>query len=70
MHAYRREEPPTKTLVCIVSKDENMRGMRVPWGAGIVGHVGLTLKSLNIPSNSPSDHTPMSFDQFPDHMAL
>jgi 4-hydroxybenzoate polyprenyltransferase len=27
-----------------------MRGMRVPWGAGIVGHVGLTLKSLNIPS--------------------
>ena len=37
-----------KELVCIVSKDESMRGMRVQWGAGIVGHVALTLKSLNI----------------------
>jgi GAF domain-containing protein len=38
----------TKELVCTVSKDPAMIGMRIAWGDGIVGHVGLTLKSLNI----------------------
>lgn len=37
-----------KELVCIVSKDKQMLGMKLQWGAGIVGHVAMTLKSLNI----------------------
>lgn len=37
-----------RELVCVVSKDENFKGARIAWGAGIVGHVALTGRSLNI----------------------
>lgn len=34
----------------VTSQDESFIGAQVPWGVGIVGHVALTLKSLNIPN--------------------
>jgi GAF domain-containing protein len=37
-----------KELVCVVSKDEKFKGARIAWGAGIVGHVALIGRSLNI----------------------
>ena len=37
-----------KCLVCVVTKDECFKGARIQWGAGIVGHVALTKKTMNI----------------------
>jgi GAF domain-containing protein len=38
----------SKEIVCIVSKDSNFVGTRIAWGSGIVGHVAMTRKPLNI----------------------
>eukprot|EP00455_Lapot_gusevi_P026189 TRINITY_DN2765_c0_g2_i2.p1 TRINITY_DN2765_c0_g2~~TRINITY_DN2765_c0_g2_i2.p1 ORF type:complete len:705 (+),score=207.60 TRINITY_DN2765_c0_g2_i2:54-2117(+) len=46
--ADSEEKTSQKELVCVVSKDENFKGVRIPWGSGIVGHVALTGRSLNI----------------------
>lgn len=37
-----------RELVCVVSKDVSMQGLRIAWGAGLVGHVAMTGRSLNI----------------------
>jgi len=42
-------DPQTKDLVCVVSKDKVFHGQRIAYGQGIVGHVALTRRSLNIP---------------------
>ena len=47
-------DPRTGELVCQVSKDTFFQGVRMAYGHGIVGHVALTRRSLNI-SNAYSD---------------
>ena len=39
---------PAKEIVCHISKDHGFEGTRIPWGHGIVGHVALTCKAVNI----------------------
>lgn len=41
-------DPKTGELVCQVSKDPFFQGVRMGYGHGIVGHVALTRRSLNI----------------------
>ena len=41
-------DPKTGELVCQVSKDPFFQGVRMSYGHGIVGHVALTRRSLNI----------------------
>lgn len=42
-------DPHSREIICRLSRDEQMKGLRIPAGSGIVGHVALTGRPLNIP---------------------
>jgi hypothetical protein len=50
-------------LVCRLSKRGTLDGVTVPWGTGIVGHVALTLKSLNITDAQSDERFNSSIDK-------